>query len=89
MVSISLEKSKIRFLLLEGVHQSAVDSLQYGYQTIVDRDAVGDRAQGPHEANLFDIDAKYGDVISLDEALDYLQSLGSQNRQFAAGGASR
>jgi len=57
------------------VRASAVDSLQYGYQTIVVREAVGDRAQGPHEANLFDIDAKYGDVVSLDEALGYIQSL--------------
>jgi nicotinamidase-related amidase len=57
------------------VRASAVDSLQYGYQTIVVREAVGDRAQGPHEANLFDIDAKYGDVISLDEALGYIRTL--------------
>lgn len=70
------------------VRASAVDSLQYGYQTIVVREAVGDRAEGPHEANLFDIDAKYGDVISLDEALDYLQSLNKPGRRTAAGGAN-
>ncbi len=58
------------------VRASAVDSLQYGYQTIVVRDACGDRAQGPHEANLFDMDAKYADVISLDEGLNYVRSLG-------------
>ncbi len=57
------------------VRASAVDSLQYGYLTIVVREAVGDRAQGPHEANLFDIDAKYGDVVSICEALDYIKSL--------------
>jgi hypothetical protein len=34
---------------------------------------VGDRAQAPHEANLFDIQAKYGDVIELPDALDYLR----------------
>lgn len=57
------------------IRASAIDSLQYAFYTIVVREAVGDRAQGPHEANLFDIDAKYGDVISLGEALDYLESV--------------
>jgi maleamate amidohydrolase len=56
------------------IRASAIDSLQYGYHTIVVREAVGDRATGPHEANLFDIDAKYADVVSLVEALDYLRS---------------
>lgn len=57
------------------VRASAVDSLQYGYRTVVVRDGCGDRAEGPHEANLFDIDAKYGDVISLDECLAYVSGL--------------
>ncbi len=57
------------------VRASAVDSCQSGFRTIVVREAVGDRAQSPHAANLFDIDAKYGDVVSLDETLAYLQSL--------------
>src|SRR6476619_3830423 len=56
------------------IRASAIDSLQYGYHTIVVREAVGDRAPGPHEANLFDIDAKYADVVPLAEALDYLAS---------------
>jgi maleamate amidohydrolase len=60
------------------IRASAIDSLQYGFHTIVVREAVGDRAIGPHEANLFDIDAKYADVVSLWDALDYLRS-------FAAG----
>jgi len=33
---------------------------------------VGDRAQAPHEANLFDIQAKYADVVSLEDALAYV-----------------
>jgi maleamate amidohydrolase len=56
------------------IRASAIDSLQYGYHTIVVREAVGDRAAGPHEANLFDIDAKYADVVDLAGALDYLRS---------------
>ncbi len=56
------------------IRASATDSIQYGYYTAVVADAVGDRADGPHQANLFDIDAKYGDVISTSEALDYVAS---------------
>jgi maleamate amidohydrolase len=56
------------------IRASAVDAMQYGYHTIVVREAVGDRAAGPHEANLFDIDAKYGDVVELADAIDYLRS---------------
>jgi nicotinamidase-related amidase len=43
--------------------------MQHGYRVVVPREAVADRAPGPHEANLFDIDAKYGDVISTEETL--------------------
>lgn len=57
------------------VRASAVDSVQYGYPTLVVRDCVGDRASGPHDANLFDIQAKYADVIELADALAYLGSL--------------
>jgi maleamate amidohydrolase len=56
------------------IRASAIDSLQYGFHTIVVREAVGDRAAGPHEANLFDIDAKYADVVPLADALEYLRS---------------
>ena len=55
------------------VRATAVDGMQYGYRVVVPRDAVADRAQGPHEANLFDIDAKYGDVVSTEEALELLR----------------
>ncbi|PSJ63438.1 N-carbamoylsarcosine amidohydrolase [Kumtagia ephedrae] len=54
------------------IRASAVDGVQHGFRVIVVRDCVGDRHDGPHEANLFDIDSKYGDVVRLDEALDYL-----------------
>lgn len=54
------------------VRASAVDAVQDGFSVLVPREAVGDRARGPHEANLFDIQAKYGDVIDLEDALGYL-----------------
>ncbi len=57
------------------IRATAVDLLQYGYPTLVPRECVGDRAQGPHEANLVDIQAKYADVISVEESLSYLQSV--------------
>ena len=60
------------------VRASAIDSMQYGYHTVVVRDAVGDRAQGPHEANLFDIDAKYGDVVDSGEVLGWLAGAGER-----------
>ena len=57
------------------IRASAIDLLQYGFPTLVPRECVGDRAQGPHEANLFDIQAKYADVIDLSDALEYLESI--------------
>jgi maleamate amidohydrolase len=60
------------------VRATAVDALQYGWPTLVPRECAGDRAQAPHEANLFDMQAKYADVVSLEEALDYLTSVPSR-----------
>jgi N-formylmaleamate deformylase len=54
------------------VRASAVDAVQAGFPVLVPRECVGDRAPGPHEANLFDIQAKYGDVVDLSDALGYL-----------------
>ncbi|MGP4057213.1 isochorismatase family protein [Mycobacterium sp. 4D054] len=59
------------------VRATAVDAVQTGLSVLVVRECVGDRASGPHEANLFDIQEKYGDVISLDEAIGYLGELPS------------
>lgn len=57
------------------IRATAVDLLQYGYPTLVPRECVGDRAQGPHEANLVDIQAKYADVIPIGDALSYLEQV--------------
>jgi maleamate amidohydrolase len=51
------------------VRATAVDALQHGYRVLVPREAVADRADDAHNASLLDIDAKYGDVISIDEAI--------------------
>ncbi len=57
------------------IRASAVDAVQHGFRPIVVRECVGDRHDAPHEANLFDINAKYGDVVSKSEAIRYLNSL--------------
>ena len=57
------------------IRATAIDLLQYGFPAMVPRECVGDRAQAPHEANLFDIQAKYADVVSLDDALAYVESV--------------
>lgn len=57
------------------VRASAVDCCQHGFIPIVVAEAVGDRAAGPHEANLFDIQAKYGDVVGLDEVCAWLATV--------------
>jgi hypothetical protein len=49
--------------------------MQYGFPTLVPRECVGDRAQGPHEANLFDIQAKYAEVVSMEDVLTYLENV--------------
>ena len=59
------------------IRATVVDALQHGFRPIVPREAVGDRAQPPHEANLFDIDAKYGDVVRVEEVLGYLEKVQS------------
>lgn len=60
------------------VRASCVDCSSHGFIPIVVRDAVGDRHHAPHEANLFDMDAKYGDVVSEEETFSYLNSLGQE-----------
>jgi nicotinamidase-related amidase len=54
------------------IRASAVDCCQHGFIPLVVREAVGDRAADPHESNLFDLQAKYAEVISLPEAQAYL-----------------
>jgi nicotinamidase-related amidase len=56
------------------IRATAVDCCQHGFVPVVVREAVGDRARGPHEANLFDLQAKYAEVIPLARAVEYLNS---------------
>ena len=54
------------------VRASVVDAMQHNFRTVVIRDCVGDRALEPHDANLFDMQQKYADVMSRDELLNLL-----------------
>ncbi|HET7273227.1 MAG TPA: isochorismatase family protein, partial [Rubrobacter sp.] len=60
------------------VRATAVDALQYGFRPVVPREAVGDRNHDAHEANLYDVDAKYGDVVSAEAVLHYLEEVGAE-----------
>ena len=54
------------------VRATAVDGLQYDYPVLVPREAVGDRNPDAHDANLFDLHAKYADVVALADILENL-----------------
>jgi maleamate amidohydrolase len=56
------------------VRATCVDSMSHGFITLVAREAVGDRDPRPHEANLYDMNAKYADVVPDTEAAGYLRS---------------
>jgi maleamate amidohydrolase len=56
------------------VRNTVEDAIADGFRPIVVREAVGDRIQGAVEWNLFDIDAKFGDVESLQTVLDHLRT---------------
>jgi hypothetical protein len=56
---------------------------QNGFPALVPRECVGDRARAPHEANLFDIQAKYADVVSLETAIAYVERIASGVRSSA------
>jgi len=57
------------------VRATAVDGLQHDYRVVVPREAVGDRNLAAHEANLFDLHAKYVDVQDLSVVLSLLDSV--------------
>jgi nicotinamidase-related amidase len=56
------------------VRATVVDAFSYNYRVIVPRECVADRIKISHEVALFDIDMKYGDVVKLDEVVEYLES---------------
>lgn len=59
------------------VRASVVDAVQHGYDTFVVTDCCADRATEPHEANLFDMTAKYADAMTAEEVRAYLDDVPS------------
>ena len=57
------------------VRHTCEDAIAEGFRPIVVREAVGDRVPGVVEWNLFDIDAKFGDVEPLTRVVDYLNGI--------------
>jgi len=77
----TLTANRIDSVLITGlstsgcVRATALDALQHGFAPFVVREACGDRHPAPHEANLFDLQAKYAEVISEADAIKLLGNL--------------
>jgi maleamate amidohydrolase len=79
-LSASLAFLKVDTLVIAGlttsgcVRATCIDSISSGFITVIAADACGDRAFEPHQANLFDMSAKYADLMNNHEVLDYFKS---------------
>jgi maleamate amidohydrolase len=82
-----LNSRRIDTLIIAGcttsgcVRATAVDAIQNGFRPIVVREAVGDRSVAAHEQSLFDLHAKYADVVTLEEAQGFLRRIGHNQSQ--------
>ncbi len=82
-LAATLTAMRVDTLIIAGVSTSGcvratgVDAMQHGYVPLVVRQAVGDRDPRPHEANLFDLQAKYAEVVDEDEVRGWLAGLGA------------
>ncbi len=80
-LATSLKDLGVDTLIITGVTTSGciratcVDAMSNGFIPIVVADACGDRHEAPHAANLFDMNAKYADVVSESETIGHLQQL--------------
>ena len=85
-LAATLRASGVDTVILAGVstsgcvRASAVDALQHGFVPIVVRDAVGDRDPSAHEANLHDIQTKYGEVRGIESVLETIRRSRKEDR---------
>ena len=83
-LAATLTASDIDTLIITGlttsgcVRATCVDAMSHGFAPIVVADACGDRHAAPHEANLFDMNAKYADVVDEPTVIAYLSGLDNQ-----------
>lgn len=76
LTAMSVDSVLLTGLTTSGcVRASCVDAMSHGFRTAVVADACGDRHPVPHDANLFDMNAKYADVVSEAETLEFLAGL--------------
>lgn len=79
-LAATLQFHRIDTLIIGGlttsgcVRATCIDSISSGFVTLIASEACGDRASGPHEANLFDMSAKYADLITTRDAIRYMQA---------------
>jgi maleamate amidohydrolase len=77
-LAVELTAKRVDTLLITGlstsgcVRATALDALQHGFAPFVVREACGDRHPAPHDANMFDLQAKYAEVISEIQAVSFL-----------------
>jgi len=78
LTSMSVDTLLLTGLTTSGcVRASCVDAMSNGFITLVVTDACGDRANEPHQANIFDMGAKYADLLKTDDAITYIDTLSS------------
>jgi maleamate amidohydrolase len=76
LTSLGVDSVLLTGLTTSGcVRATCVDAMSHGFRTAVIAEACGDRHAAPHEANLFDMNAKYADVVSEAETLTFLETL--------------
>ena len=80
-LAATLQWMKVDTLIIGGlttsgcVRATCIDSISNGFVTLIAEEACGDRAAGPHEANLYDMSAKYADLISTEDAINYMKDV--------------
>lgn len=89
MLAAWLAQRGVQTLLVAGcttsgcVRASVVDAMSAGFRPVVLADCVGDRAIGPHEANLFDMQQKYAAVMARDAALEAIVAIDDASPRLA------
>merc|ERR1719316_401670 len=69
------------------IRATATDAMSHGFRVVVPRECVGDRTRAVHDANLFDIGAKIGDVLPREAVITHFKATGEPARKRARAGA--
>ncbi|HAL14824.1 MAG TPA: carbamoylsarcosine amidase [Planctomycetaceae bacterium] len=76
-----LTQLKVDTVLITGcstsacIRATATDAKSYRLKPVIVSDCVGDRSAAAHVFTLADIQARFADVVSLDDSLEYVESL--------------